>query len=190
MLERHDGKVVDISRPVFLDIETTGLYEDDEIVEIAIADYDGREIMNEYIKPVYAESWPEAQGIHGISPQTVAHSSTFVDQVPAIRDAIRDRVVAVYNAEFELQFLPSHVVAAADLFVCVMELYREIRGLQKYVKNTYRLQNAMDWCRYRKSQTHRAMEDNLGTIAVWDKLREQGGGRFENAVSRHCYYVY
>ncbi|MDE2886973.1 MAG: exonuclease domain-containing protein, partial [Gemmatimonadota bacterium] len=48
MLERHDGKVVDISRPVFLDIETTGLHEDDEIVEIAIADYDGREIMNKY----------------------------------------------------------------------------------------------------------------------------------------------
>lgn len=111
MLERHDGKVVDISRPVFLDIETTGLYEDDEIVEIAIADYDGREIMNEYIKPVFTESWPEAQGIHGMSPQTVAHSSTFEDQVPAIRAAIRDRVVAVYNAEFELQFLPSHVVA-------------------------------------------------------------------------------
>ncbi|MDE2889476.1 MAG: 3'-5' exonuclease [Gemmatimonadota bacterium] len=146
--------------------------------------------MNKYIKPVFTESWPEAQGIHGISPQTVAHSSTFADQVPAIKDAIRDRVVAVYNAEFELQFLPSHVVVVADLFVCVMELYREIRGLRKYVKNTYRLQNAMDWCGFRKSQAHRAMEDNLGTIAVWDKLREQEGRRFENAVSRHCYYVY
>jgi len=37
---------------VILDTETTGLYDDDEIVSIAIINSDGQTLLNQLVKPV------------------------------------------------------------------------------------------------------------------------------------------
>lgn len=71
--------------------------------------------------------------------------------------------------------------------MCVMEMYREFQGLEKYVRDTYRLQNALDWAGYTKRQTHRAMDDVQGTIAVWKRIKECEGDAFDELVNNHIY---
>ena len=53
---------------VYLDTETTGVADDDEMVELTIIDDDGKPLIDTLIKPKYHTSWPGAQRVHGISP--------------------------------------------------------------------------------------------------------------------------
>ena len=59
-------------KTVYLDAETTGLHESDEIVELAIIDDDdGKILLNTLVKPIVHTYWPKAQRVHGISPTDV-----------------------------------------------------------------------------------------------------------------------
>ena len=56
---------------VYLDTETTGVADDDEMVELTIIDDDGEPLINTLIKPKFHRTWAGAQRVHGISPLDV-----------------------------------------------------------------------------------------------------------------------
>lgn len=58
---------------LILDVETTEFTaSSDEIVQLSMIDFEGNVLFDRYLKPTRHTHWPEAESIHGISPQMVA----------------------------------------------------------------------------------------------------------------------
>jgi DNA polymerase-3 subunit epsilon len=86
--------------PLILDTETTGLSDFDEICEIAIVDLAGQVLINSLVKPTKLIP-PSSSAIHGITDELVKDAPTFGDLFPQLDRILTDRVVLVYNAEFD-----------------------------------------------------------------------------------------
>ena len=59
---------------IVFNTETTGpdpFGGHDEILQISIIDVEGNVLLNSYVKPRWHESWPEAEAVHGITPEMV-----------------------------------------------------------------------------------------------------------------------
>lgn len=90
--------------PLFLDTETTGVDNFDEIVELAIADKTGSLLINSLVRP--AITIPKrAIAIHGIHNEDVAGAPTMIDLYPQVRALLEGRMVVVYNAAFDSRLL-------------------------------------------------------------------------------------
>jgi DNA polymerase-3 subunit epsilon len=93
-----------------LDVETTGRdAAHDRVIEVGIVVGRGGEIVARYnwlLNP--GMSIPqEARDVHGISDEQVATAPTFDAVAHEIADALRGRVPAAYNADFDKTFLLS-----------------------------------------------------------------------------------
>ncbi len=89
---------------VILDTETTGLYSDAEIVQIAVIDKTGAVLLDSLIKPT--QPIPAiATHIHGITDAMVENAPTFEELFNAILMAIGGKRVAIYNASFDVTML-------------------------------------------------------------------------------------
>lgn len=116
---------------IVIDTETTGLdWDSDELLQVAITDGDGNELLNEFYKPRRIECWPEAQAVNGIAPEDVAqrpHADSDRGRIQEIVDSAEQ--VVVYNAEFDTAFLKEIGVdfAAADVH-CAMLDFAELYG--------------------------------------------------------------
>lgn len=87
--------------PLFLDTETTGLSDMDEICEIAIVDVAGNVLINSLVKPTRLIAAPTSQ-IHGITNEMVAAAPTFKDLLPELERILRGREVLIYNRDFDM----------------------------------------------------------------------------------------
>jgi len=85
---------------VVLDTETTGLGNEDEIIEISIINKTGESILNTLIKP--SRSIPyEATVINGINNADVANAPIWQEIYPAYRNAVKGKLVIIYNKKFD-----------------------------------------------------------------------------------------
>lgn len=96
-----------LSKVVVIDTETTGLDPaNDELLSVAVVSGDGNVLYKSFVKPVYTESWPDAQAINGISPDMVADAPTAQDIAQRLSEYINDEHLVVgYNVEFDLKFI-------------------------------------------------------------------------------------
>jgi len=130
------------ARPVYLDTETTGLGPDDEVVEIAVIDHDGTTLIDQRVRPTVPIPI-RAFMVHGICDEDVSDSPTFAELAPKLEAALRDRVLVIYNANFDLRILAQsariHACRTpAKTAYCAMELYAAYRGDWNPTYNTYR----------------------------------------------------
>lgn len=95
-----------------IDFETTGIKnpldceDHDEILSVSIIDQDGNILLDTLCIPQRLTAWPEAQAIHGISPEMVKDQPSFADIFPAVKEILyMSKVVIAYNIKFELKFL-------------------------------------------------------------------------------------
>ena len=153
-------------KTVYLDTETTGISDDDEIVEITIIDDDGEPIVNTLVKPVYHSNWPGAERVHGISPIDVRHAPTQSQISDKIRDAVKDAQVVIYNAPFDSKFLPE-LEDAAEI-KCAMREFAEWNN-SRWIKLT----NATKIIGYEWEGAHRALADTLALRAVWKAIKSK-----------------
>ncbi len=128
---------------LILDTETTGLGDDDEVVEISIIDAQRNVLMNSLVKP--SKPIPqEATDIHGITNEMVANAPTW-DQlhdefVSVISNS--EQPLVIYNDSFDIRLLnntariygirPAYFTSAFvrkynDVF-CAMQAYAEFYG--------------------------------------------------------------
>ena len=156
---------------VYLDTETTGLNPDrDELLEIAIVDELGNTLVDTLIRPKRRQ-WPVAQGIHGIAPQDVKAAPRLEDVTPKLAAAVSGKRLVIYNAAFDMGFLPEAVGRAAALVECCMEVFAEEYGEYSDYHGDYRWQSLdtaahyVDhaWC----GSPHRARSDAMACRAVW-----------------------
>ena len=149
---------------VFMDTETTGLNREgtDEIVEIAIVDESGDTLLNTLVCPVHLKTWPQAQQIHGISPDDVKYSPPFESLLPKIYEICKNKTVIFYNAAFDTSFFPDGFFSSHD---CAMQKFSEVSpDAGRWVS----LSVAAQLTHYQnKGISHRALDDARACRHIW-----------------------
>lgn len=168
---------------VVLDTETTGLRGIDEIVEISMIDAAGNVVLDTLVKP--RNPIPvEAAKIHGITDDMVATAPTWSELHDRVIQALKGRVVVIYNAEFDVRLLRqtaringateaqlSELDAALRYNVkCAMLWYAEYYGDWNDYRESYR------WIRLSSAaaiegveiegKAHRALADVRTTLGI------------------------
>lgn len=158
----------------YLDIETTGLSVDDEVLQVAIINDSGDVLLDTLVKPIHKNEWPEAEQIHGISLKDVSNAPMFKDISPQIAECLFNKEVVIYNAEFEMQFLEKELKHASEVHCCMMEFaihYAEWHDYhQDFVWQT--LDTAADHVLHdwQADKQHSALGDCKATRSVWQYL--------------------
>ncbi len=130
-------------KPVFLDCETTGFDDDDQIVELAIVDADGKELFNRRIRPTIPIP-AEASRYHGIYDADVAGCPTMTEVWPEIERILSGRLICTYNAAYDHRMLSQSLgwseVLTLPGWRCVMELYAAYHGVWSEYHGNYKFQ--------------------------------------------------
>ena len=163
------------SRLAIIDLETTGLEQNDEPVEIAVIDENGHTLLEKFVRPTIPIP-QDATGIHGIADVDVREAQTIVELLPELKQ-FSDRHWLSYNYEFDSRLLRQGLAArrhhrppwsgAVDDH-CIMRLYHA------YYYGSYRdpaswisLKEAMQQCGLKRiGPEHRALSDALAARAV------------------------
>lgn len=161
---------------IYLDTETTGLTPGyDEALEIAIVDDQGRVLLETFIRPIRTTEWHEAERIHGITPAMVSEAPTMEALTPTLLELVRGRHLVIYNAAYDMPFLPRAVREAPERVSCAMiafaphgRTWNEWANNWRWVKLTTAA-NIVDhvW----RGNAHRALADAFACRAVWHWLK-------------------
>ncbi len=92
------------ANPVFVDSETTGLDDTDQVCEIAILDVDGTVLFSSLVRPSCAMN-PAAASVHGITPEELADAPTWPHVHDAVAEILAGRLVIAHNADFDSRLL-------------------------------------------------------------------------------------
>lgn len=113
MLWYEDGDISRIlamprSGIICIDVETTGLRADrgGEILQLGIVDATGATLLSGYVRPTNRKTWPAAQRVHGITPETVRGAPAMGDLLPKVDAALsRAELLVGYNLPFDMGFM-------------------------------------------------------------------------------------
>jgi DNA polymerase-3 subunit epsilon len=160
---------------VVLDTETTGLGSGSEIIEIAIIDPVGRELVNTRVCPLFRIP-KDAAAVHGITDKDVMKCPQWRQVRTQVREALYGRDVIIYNAAYDTAMLTSSDQVskiASDWqiarFHCAMLAYGEYRGVWNDYHNGYkwhRLTAAVKYERLTVQDAHSAAGDCQMTLAL------------------------
>lgn len=167
---------------VVVDTETTGLGNDDEIVEITIVTASGHVLLDTLVKP--QKLIPEdVAKIHGITNEMVSAAPTWADIHYDVTAALTGKTVVMWNSAFDTRLIkqtfdknPGSVnrinalSSALSDVQCAMLAYAEFWGDWNAERNSYRWQRLS----YAAEQqgvkidgiAHRALCDVKTTIGV------------------------
>ncbi|MBT6356665.1 MAG: 3'-5' exonuclease [Chloroflexi bacterium] len=168
-------------KPVFLDTETTGTESSDQIVEISIVDWDGSVLLDSLTKPTKRIS-PGASKVHGINDILLINAPTWPQIWSEVQDALNGRVLAIYNAKFDLRMM-QQTCAATDVHwhppyaedFCVMELFAQYFGEINPRFGSFKwksLDFAGKYFELPEANSHRALPDTQLTRLVLEKIAE------------------
>jgi DNA polymerase III subunit epsilon len=168
-------------KPIYLDTETTGLKDHDQIVEICLLEHDGSIAFQSLVKPT-AKIPSDVTRVHHITDAMVSTAPTWPEFWPQLEDILTTRRIAIYNAEYDLRLLQqSHVAhglswSAAISHFCIMKLYAQFRGDWNSRAGSYRWHSLNDagWqCGLDLPNAHRAHADTLLARAVLQYVAAQ-----------------
>ena len=173
--DRFNSYLANAGDYVILDTETTGFKADDEVIELGIIGMDGQTRYSSLFKP--KKTIPgEVIKIHGITNEAVADAPGFLEALPEIMEALKDKKVLVYNARFDVKMLnqTAKIHGAPSLLSlqdtrCVMEDYAYFHGQYSDYHKSYRpvkLQTACQLHQIGTVQDHRATGDCFMTLAL------------------------
>lgn len=167
----------DPSKILVYDLETTGLQAgSDEIIQLAIVDGNGNELINTYIKPQHKRKWDKAEAVNGISPEMVKDAPVMPALLNKIQELIYDAewLVGYNSTKFDDNFLKAagldlSSVKEYDVMLEYAERYNpydEYHGNRKWSKL---IEAAHRWD-YR-FPAHDALNDTKATLFVFQKMR-------------------
>ncbi|WP_081339317.1 3'-5' exonuclease, partial [Alteromonas macleodii] len=153
-----------------LDTETTGLEAHDQIIELAIVDVAGTPLFTQRFKPTVSIH-PKASEVHGIQIGALEHSDGWPTHHHTIQDILKNKTVAIFNADFDLAKLKA-TSAAFSLdtrwvdeldTLCVMQWAVDIFGATNRY-GTISLANTVGECGLTfEGDAHSALADSLMT---------------------------
>jgi DNA polymerase-3 subunit epsilon len=157
---------------VILDTETTGLENNDVIVQIGIIDLKGTVLINSLIKPTKKKSIPSAAtNVHGITMNMLDNAPSFKDILPDIERAIEGKTVLIYNDEYDTRIInqtcnQDECKALRFKHDCIMKQYSKFVGEWNDYHGNYRFQRL-------PSGDHSALGDCLATLKILKYLSDQ-----------------
>ena len=167
---------LNLSEILIFDTETTGIFpKSDEILELAIINGCGDVLFNERFKPEHKTSWPEAEAINGIAPESVKDCKPFSfykSQLQTIFDT--PKIIAGYNVGFDMRFIhAAGIKTHSDYLIDVMKDFADFRGIydDEHKHNKwFKLNEAAKYYNY-QFEPHNALEDTKATLFVFKKLQ-------------------
>lgn len=174
---------------VILDTETTGLDDEDQIVQIGLLSHRGDVLLDTLVKPtIYIP--PAATRIHGITNDMVTTAPGFADIYPKLVELTNDKMVIVYNASYDFRMVRQSIAAAFNLnlcspkeaemtrvigtkWYCAMNSYAEFWGEWDDYHGNYRWQRLTNACyqqNIKVEDAHSAIGDCRMTLALIRKL--------------------
>ena len=163
-----------------LDTETTGLGDEDEIVQIGIVDRDGVVLMNQMIKPTIPIG-RGATAVHGISDRDVADAPIFTRIYIELSALLAGQVAVAYNMDFDWRMLQQTAARyrLPDLRIgkrdCAMKQYARFKGARKsdgrkYIWHKLAAAARQEGIQIRRA--HDALDDARMTLALIHKMAE------------------
>lgn len=167
-------------KPVYLDTETTGLGDEDEICEISVIDHGGSTLLDTLVKPTFPIH-ESVSAIHGITNEMVSTAPSFPDILPALQEVLDNRVLVIYNQEYDIRMLKQSAWAHQLEFesphflsYCAMELYAEYYGQWSNYHGSYKWQRLGDAMKQQglkyEGKLHRALSDTHVTRLLMIKM--------------------
>lgn len=159
-----------------LDVETTGLDLDAQVIEIGIIDKQGNTLFHSLVKPTMPVP-AEATAIHGLQNSDLADAPAWPDIHEQVCNLLAGRLVLAYNALFDLQLM-EQTAAIHGLTVlpvrteCVMELFAWWVG-EENAYGSFRWHTLSDAAAYLDvefTDAHRALGDCKATLAIVEQL--------------------
>lgn len=89
---------------VILDTETTGVFNDDEIIQLSIIDLHGNVLYNQYFKAIKDSHWG-AYKVHKISKAFLADKPTWTECWSEIRSILKDKTILIHNDIFDKRLI-------------------------------------------------------------------------------------
>lgn len=166
---------------VVIDVETTGLEDTDEMLQISIIDTEGNTLFNSYIRPVFHESWPQAEEINQINIQTVKDAPEIQDVAGQLAAILKDvKNIIGYDVAFDVDMLKRFGIPVNDEaeITDVMKLFAPIYGEWSDKYGCFKWQKlttcaayfGFDW---KNIKVHDSFADCLATLYCYKKL--EGG---------------
>lgn len=170
-----------------LDIETSGgKPKESRIIEIAIIIHDGEKVIDTYetlINPEKKIDW-FVQKLTGIKDKDVVDSPVFSDVADKILNILKDRVFVAHNISFDYPIVRNEFNRLGiDIrlpHMCTIEASRVLLpGLESYgLKNlTKHLEIDLD-------NHHRAMDDTLATVRIFEHIYTLEKNNFEEFIKQ------
>jgi DNA polymerase III epsilon subunit-like protein len=114
--------------PLIIDVETTGLSEVDQVVEIAIVDAAGAVLLQSLVRPTVPMS-EGARAVHGIADDRLATAPAWPEVAGRVAAILRGRFVIAWHAGFDTNMIRQTAEAHGlpppldiDAVECVMAL--------------------------------------------------------------------
>lgn len=164
--------VLEEKTALIIDTETTGLEDNDEIIQIAIIDTRGHVLLDTFVKPT-KEISPKACAVHGIEEKHLTHALTFAELYHSIAKLLCKQSLIAYNAEFDkrllMQTCEKYGLSEIEIldWTCAMEKYAYFWGKRQADK--FRRQNLSLACKQQDlpvTNAHNAVNDCLLTLKL------------------------
>lgn len=163
LMQRDDWLVVDV--------ETTGLGMNAELVEVAVVGDTGETLLDSVVRP---RSPPEsgASRVHGLYIDTLRNHPRFEQIHGMLARLLTRRIVIAYNAEFD-QHVLDHTCCAAGMpridctWECAMLRYEQWRGFRASLATACEIESIAN-----TAPRHRALPD---ARAAWSLIRRMAG---------------
>ena len=180
-------------QPIYIDTETTGVGYKDEIVDIAIIDFDGAILLDSLVKPTINIPY-EASNIHGISNDMVTNAPKWDELWPKINKIFQDRFIGIYNADFDIRLMQQtqnkYGVWSQSYreHFCIMLLFADYFGdWDDYHQNNNwkKLEFAGKYFNINIKNTHRALDDAKLTRLVAISMRADFDKKLNSSKISH-----
>ena len=155
---------------IILDTETTGLGPQAEVVQIGVINGRGDVLMDNVLVRPKGRIEPDAARIHHITEEMVANAPSFLEVLPRLQDIARNKLLVIYNAEYDLRLLAQSAQAHNAMPYlphggcdCAMLRYAEWVGEWNDYHNSFRWQKLA-------GGDHSALGDCIATLAVIEKM--------------------
>lgn len=185
------NKFIDIyqepSNKIILDLETTGIREDDEIIQLSIIDLKGNVLFDEYIKPSKVEEWEDAYKIHKISKDMLEDKHKieyYRKDIQKILDNVEYMIG--YGISFDYKLLKRQGfnvdrIKKIDISEYFKYLYRKI--LKDPKAKRPKLIECSNFYGFKENDFHNSLIDCYATLTcyngIYKDMRDEIDGNFE-----------
>lgn len=173
-LVKKDIARLDPSRILTLDLETTGLTSDAEILQLSILNGRGKVMMNRYFKPLYTERWDEAMAINHITPAKVAHKEPFYLAADLVsRLFLKADLIVGYGIYNDLTWLHAAGVILPDkpMYLDLAEAFSLVSYTPAHTHITYAaLNRCAAYYGYGEKNWHNSLADTKATLFCFQQM--------------------